>query len=233
MVFASPSLEKGLQISVPVRDIQTGTGPSFLPILCCKRTLFQVRAAVLRKYAICNYCFKPEIGYLFSPILSVNKRCPFGLEPGQVHRLSAAHPHTKLMPSAPTPTLRGTSPLLTASVELNVWHNPFTPESDQSQISPAASQEIWHHTVWRIWLFKAYSDERWLYYKFSLHHAYNCFLKGWENTLFELRSERVNIRVSDRNMETKVSWRFAIWFHDLDNREQVKTAILLAKDFVL
>ena len=69
--------------------------------------------------------------------------------------------------------------------------NPFTPESDQCQNSPAASQEIWHHTVWRTWLFIAYSDERWLYYKFSLHHAYNCFLKGWENTLFELRSERV------------------------------------------
>ena len=32
----------------------------------------------------------------------------------------------------------------------------------------------------------------WLYYKFSLHHSYNHFLKGWENTLFELRSERVN-----------------------------------------
>ena len=32
----------------------------------------------------------------------------------------------------------------------------------------------------------AYSDEKWLYYKFSLHHSYNCFLKGWENTLFEL-----------------------------------------------
>ena len=67
---------------------------------------------------------------------------------------------------------------------------PFTPESDQCQNSPAASQEIWHHTVWRIWLFIAYSDERWLYYKFSLHHAYNCFLKGRENTLSELRSER-------------------------------------------
>ena len=39
--------------------------------------------------------------------------------------------------------------------------NPFTPESDQCQISPAASQEIWHHTVWRTWLFIAYSDERW------------------------------------------------------------------------
>ena len=70
--------------------------------------------------------------------------------------------------------------------------NPFTPESDQCQNSPAASQEIWHHTVWRTWLFIAYSDEKWLYYKFSLHYSYNRFLKGWENTLFELRSERVN-----------------------------------------
>ena len=70
--------------------------------------------------------------------------------------------------------------------------NPFTPESDQCQNSPAASQEIWHHTAWRTWLFIAYSDEKWLYYKFSLHHSYNRFLKGWENTLFELRSERVN-----------------------------------------
>ena len=69
--------------------------------------------------------------------------------------------------------------------------NPFTPESDQYQNSPAASQEIWHHIVWRTWLFIAYSDEKWLYYKFSLHHSYNRFLKGWENTLFELRSERV------------------------------------------
>ena len=29
-------------------------------------------------------------------------------------------------------------------------------------------------------------------YKFSLHHSYNCFLYSWENTLFELRTERVN-----------------------------------------
>ena len=64
-------------------------------------------------------------------------------------------------------------------------------ESDQCQNSPAASQEMWHHTVWRTWLFIAYSDEKWLFYKFSLHHSYNRFLKGWENTLFELRNERV------------------------------------------
>ena len=69
--------------------------------------------------------------------------------------------------------------------------NPFTPESDQCQISPPAPPEILHHTVWRTWLFIAYSDEKWLYYKFSLHHSYNRFLKGWENTLFELRSGSV------------------------------------------
>ena len=45
---------------------------------------------------------------------------------------------------------------------------PFNPESDQCQISPAASPEISHHTVWRTYLFIAYSDERWWYYQFSL-----------------------------------------------------------------
>ena len=80
--------------------------------------------------------------------------------------------------------------------------NLFTPKSDQCQISPAASPEIWHHTVWRTWLFIAHSDRRWLYYQFSLHHSYNCFLKGWENTLFELRSERVS-RLSLLNLGVK------------------------------
>ena len=37
--------------------------------------------------------------------------------------------------------------------------NPFTPESDQCQISPAVSPEILHHTVWRTWIVIAYSDE--------------------------------------------------------------------------
>ena len=40
--------------------------------------------------------------------------------------------------------------------------NPFTPESNQSQISPPAPPEILHHTVRRTWLIIAYSDERWL-----------------------------------------------------------------------
>ena len=84
-------------------------------------------------------------------------------------------------------------------------YNPFTPEGDQCQNSPAASQEIWHHTVWRTWLFIAYSDEKWLYYKFSLHHSYHRFLKGWENTLFELRSERVKQPAQSRSMRQNVT----------------------------
>ena len=36
------------------------------------------------------------------------------------------------------------------------------PKSDQCQISLAASPEKLQHTVWRTWLFIAYSDERWL-----------------------------------------------------------------------
>ena len=55
---------------------------------------------------------------------------------------------------------------------LSIAPPPFTPKSDQFQISPAASPEILHHAVWRIWLFIAYSDKRWLCYHFSLPHLY-------------------------------------------------------------
>ena len=70
--------------------------------------------------------------------------------------------------------------------------NPFTPESDQCQISPAPSPEILHHTVWRTWLFITYSNGRWLHYRISLPHSYIFSLKCWENVLFELWTERVN-----------------------------------------
>ena len=76
--------------------------------------------------------------------------------------------------------------------------NPFTPKSDQSQISPAASPEILHHTVWRTWLFIAYSDERLLHYQFSLPHPYISLEESWENVLFELGSERVKIILTER-----------------------------------
>ena len=85
--------------------------------------------------------------------------------------------------------------------------NPFTPNGDQFQISPSASPEILHHIVWRIWLFIAYSDERWSCYQFSLPHLYISLLKGWENVLFELWSERVKspARVSSRQLSSDKS----------------------------
>ena len=43
---------------------------------------------------------------------------------------------------------------------------PFTPNSDQFKICPAASPEILHHTVWRTWLLIPYSNERWLHYQY-------------------------------------------------------------------
>ena len=46
--------------------------------------------------------------------------------------------------------------------------NPFTPKSDHF------SDQI---TVWRTWLFIAYSDERWLYSQFSLHHLHISLFK--------------------------------------------------------
>ena len=77
--------------------------------------------------------------------------------------------------------------------------NPFTPESDQCQISPPAPPEILHHTVRRTWLFIAYSDERWFWYKFSLPYLCIFSLERWENVLFELRSERVNHESNGRH----------------------------------
>ena len=49
---------------------------------------------------------------------------------------------------------------------------PFhSQKSDHFQTSPTPSPEIFYHTVWRTWLFVAYSDERWFYH-FSLPHLY-------------------------------------------------------------
>ena len=50
--------------------------------------------------------------------------------------------------------------------------HPFTPKSDRFQISPVASAEIKNSTVWRTWLFIAYSDGTRLYCQFSLPHLY-------------------------------------------------------------
>ena len=58
------------------------------------------------------------------------------------------------------PLYSETAALLETLYQLCV--NPFTPESDQCQISPPAPPEILHHTVRRAWFFIAYSDEKWL-----------------------------------------------------------------------
>ena len=67
--------------------------------------------------------------------------------------------------------------------------NPFIPKSDQVQISPAASPEILHHTVWRTWLFIDYSDERWLYTTNS-HYLPYTFLFKKVHAVGSLRSWR-------------------------------------------
>ena len=51
--------------------------------------------------------------------------------------------------------------------------NPFTPKSDQCQLSPVALPEIECHTVWRTWLSIAYSDER---YTTNSHYIPYIFL---------------------------------------------------------
>ena len=43
---------------------------------------------------------------------------------------------------------------------------------DQFQISSTASPEIQHPTVWRNWLFIAYSDERWFCHQFLTRRMY-------------------------------------------------------------
>ena len=72
----------------------------------------------------------------------------------------------------------------------------FSPKSDQFKISPAASPEILHHTVWRTWLFIAYSDERWLYYQFSLPHSYISLEKVGRMYLLILRVKGLWSRVT-------------------------------------
>ena len=48
--------------------------------------------------------------------------------------------------------------------------NPFTPKIDR--IHPRILTRNKHHTIWRNWVFIAFSDERRLCYQFSLPHLY-------------------------------------------------------------
>ena len=58
--------------------------------------------------------------------------------------------------------------------------------ADQCQISPAASSEFSHHTVWRTWLLIAYSHMKDDYTTNSHYLTYTFLFKNWEDVLFEL-----------------------------------------------
>ena len=78
----------------------------------------------------------------------------------------------------------------TGTNTLRSW--TFTPKSDHVQISPVASPVILHHTVWRTWLFIAYSDWKMILVPVLTTSLIHFSWKGWENALFELGIERVN-----------------------------------------
>ena len=70
--------------------------------------------------------------------------------------------------------------------------NLFTPKSDQCQMFPCSlsRNNITSYSIKNL-------NERWLY-KFSLPHLYCTFsLKGWENVLCELWSNRVKLFLGD------------------------------------
>ena len=89
--------------------------------------------------------------------------------------------------------------------------NPFTSKNEQFQISPAASAETLHHTVCRTWLFIAYSDERWLYYQFSLYLTY---------TLNRLGERLINLQKLRSKFNDKLS-QWGDWF---ENTQREMTA---------
>ena len=70
-----------------------------------------------------------------------------------------------------------------------VGNYPFHSQGDQRQRSPPASLEISHHTVWRTWLFIAYSDERWL--TLSLLSSKSVFSQPFKKWLYEWCSENL------------------------------------------
>ena len=62
--------------------------------------------------------------------------------------------------------------------------NPFIAKSDQFQISPAASPEILHHTVWRTWLCIAYSRWKIIILPILTTSLILFSLKSWENVVY-------------------------------------------------
>ena len=83
--------------------------------------------------------------------------------------------------------------------------NLFTPKSDQFQISPAASPETLHHTVWRTWFFITYSDEG--YYQFSLPHWCISLQKVGRMYILNLGVKGLNVHSNYRSHTEMVMWR--------------------------
>ena len=72
--------------------------------------------------------------------------------------------------------------------------NPFTPKSDEYQISPAASPE---NTTWNSMENLAFHSLLWwkmIILPILTTSAIHTLCKGWESILFELGSERVKLR---------------------------------------
>ena len=79
---------------------------------------------------------------------------------------------------------------------VGVWWNWSEVWLDVLTLSlPRVINFKFHRTVWRTWLFVAYSDEIWLYTVLPIltssriHFSWKC----WENVLFELGSERLRL----------------------------------------
>ena len=88
--------------------------------------------------------------------------------------------------------------------------NPSTPRVINFKFPLHAHQKYNITQNGELWLFIAYSDERWLYYKFSLPHLCIFSLKGWENVLFELKSERVKALVKRYRNSSRLEPRFQL-----------------------
>ena len=69
---------------------------------------------------------------------------------------------------------------------MSVWSDLCTPKSDQFQISPSASPEILHHTVWRTWLLTMLCGRKTIMLPILATSPIHFLLKSWENVLFKL-----------------------------------------------
>ena len=116
---------------------------------------------------------------------------------GKNDRLERSCSHPVPSSSQPRPSLIGlVLNWATTHRKCLIFFNPFTPKSDQCQISPAASPEISYHTVWRTWLFIAYSDERWLSYQFSRPHLCIALWKVGRMHFFNLGVKGLRAEIS-------------------------------------